>query len=101
FLSSAKPAAKVSPTLRDDELANIDITQALFPSGYKGNSDSFSPTAFTHLLQNADRLLRRLQAAYNDRTAALNELRLEKNVRDEELEEAKTRASLLKMQLQD
>lgn len=82
----------------DDEFANLDIKAALLPGG---RGDPFSPSSFKNLLQNAEGLLSRLQAAYKHRLVSFRELTAEKEAQDEELEEAQTRARHLKLQLDD
>ncbi|MCJ1248157.1 hypothetical protein MMC30_005374 [Trapelia coarctata] len=81
-----------------DELANLDIRIALQP---RGPSDPFSPSSFKNLLQHAEGLLSRLQTAYKERSTTLREVEAEKEAQAEELEEARTRAKHLKMQLDD
>lgn len=81
-----------------DELANLDIKAALQPHG---PSDPFSPSSFKNLLQHAEGLLSKLQTAYKERSTTLREVEAEKEAQAEELEEARTRAKHLKMQLDD
>ncbi|MCJ1478698.1 hypothetical protein MMC13_007379 [Lambiella insularis] len=89
-----------TPQLSDpsDELANLDVRSALLPGG---QGDPFSPSSFKNLLQNAEGLLLRMQAAYKHRTASFRELTAEKEAQEEELDEAQTRAKHLKLQLDD
>ena len=84
------------PEPADDEFLNLDITAALFPPGSSNLSDQ---EAFDALRKNADNLIRRLQAAYKQRTFALHEAMADKNEKQEELEETKTRVGHLKTQL--
>ncbi len=95
---TAAPTQHQIPAELSDELVNLDIRSALFPSG---EIDPFSPAAFKNLLTNAEGLLNKLQTAYKIRTISLYELRGEKEAQAEELEEAETRAQHLKMQLED
>jgi len=81
-----------------DKLANLDIKTALQPHG---PSDPFSPSSFKNLLQHAEGLLSKLQTAYKERSVTLREVEAEKEAQAEELEEAKTRAKHLKIQLDD
>ena len=81
-----------------DELANLDIKSALQP---RGPSDPFSPSSFKNLLQHAEGLLSRLQTAYKERSTTLREVKAEKEVQAEELEEARMKAKHLKLQLDD
>ncbi|CAK7214090.1 hypothetical protein SBRCBS47491_002027 [Sporothrix bragantina] len=83
-----------------DEFYNLDVDAALFPAGHPSDRDVFSPAAFKNLEANAQGALRRMQSAYRQRAVAHRELAAEKSVRDEELEEAETRAQHLKMQLE-
>lgn len=84
------------PEPADDELLNLDITAALFPPGSSGLNDQ---ETFSALRNNADTIIRRLQAAYKHRTFALHEAMADKTEKQEELEETKTRMEHLKMQL--
>ncbi|KAL2164200.1 hypothetical protein VTH06DRAFT_3415 [Thermothelomyces fergusii] len=90
---------------QEDELCTLDIEAALFPSSPSSPSssamrDPFSPSAFKNLHMNAVGLLTRMQAAYRSQAAALRDLRAERAAEREELEEALTRATHLKMQLE-
>ncbi|KAL3463986.1 hypothetical protein BJX64DRAFT_108649 [Aspergillus heterothallicus] len=84
------------PEPAEDEFLNLDIGAALFPSGSNGLDDQ---EAFDSLRNNAENVLRRLQAAYKQRTFALHEVLNEKTEKQEELEETKTRIGHLKIQL--
>lgn len=81
-----------------DEFLDLDINKSLFPAG---PADPFSPAAFKNLVQNAEGLLTRLQAAYKERVISLHEMTAEKETQTEELEGAETRARHLKIQLDD
>lgn len=91
-----EPAKPVLPEPADDEFLNLDITGALFPPG---SSKEYSQEAFEALQANAEKILRRLQATYKQRTFALHEVMAEKTALQEELAEARTRVQNLKMQL--
>ena len=80
----------------EDELAECDIHNALFPNGMP---DPSSAAAFKSLQQQAEMLLTRLQAAYKERASALKETLAEKEALNEETQGAETRARHLKMQL--
>ncbi|KAL4890379.1 hypothetical protein BDV59DRAFT_97508 [Aspergillus ambiguus] len=84
------------PEPAEDELLNLDINAALFPPG---NNDLSGQQAFDALRNNADNLLRQLQAAYKQRTFALHETLADKSEKQEELEETRTRVDHLKIQL--
>lgn len=85
---------------KDDELMNIDIDAALFPGGAPADGETFSPAAFKNLQMNATGLLRKFQAAYQDKAIACQELRAERDAQDDEKIEAETRTAHLKMQLE-
>lgn len=76
----------------------MNINSSLFPHG---PADPLSPHAFNDLLLNATSLLQRLQAAYNEKCAALADVAPEMDATREEAEEAATRARHLKLQLED
>ncbi|KFH44947.1 hypothetical protein ACRE_042460 [Hapsidospora chrysogenum ATCC 11550] len=84
---------------QDDDLMNLDIGSALFPTGSDG--DAFSPAAFKNLQQTATGLLNRFQAAYQQRTIAYHELKSERAAQADEQEEVETRMHHLKLQLED
>ncbi|KAI9040653.1 uncharacterized protein KD926_007869 [Aspergillus affinis] len=84
------------PEPAEDEFLNMDITAALFPPTSGGLNDQ---EAFDALRNNADSVIRRLQAAYKQRTFALHEALADKNEKQEELEETRTRVGHLKVQL--
>ena len=100
-ISSRFTSAPTSPII-DNELCNLNLEAALFPpaSPSGGDRDPFSPAAFKNLQMNALGLLTRMQSAYRDRVATVQELQSEKLAQREELEEAETRARHLKMQLE-
>ena len=84
------------PEPAEDELLNLDVNAALFPS----DSDQLEDQeAFDALRDNAGNVIRRLQAAYKERTFALHEANADKNEKQEELEETRTRVGTLKIQL--
>lgn len=86
------------PEPADDEFLNLDVSEAL----YRTNSDNLSAEeAFETLRDTADALLRRLQAAYKQRTFAHHEALADKREKQEEYEETRTRIGHLKTQLDD
>lgn len=99
FFTSKSPIPKPHqlPDVHD-EFIDLDINKALFPAG---PADPFSPAAFKNLVQNAEGLLSRLQAAYKERAITMRELAAEKDAQAEELAESETRAKHLKVQLDD
>lgn len=84
------------PEPAEDELLNLDVSAALFPSG---SSNVQEQDAFDSLRDNAERVIQQFQVAYKQRTFALHEVLNEKTERQEELEETKTRIGHLKLQL--
>lgn len=94
----AIPTQGSQPADLHDEFINLDIKKALFPAG---PADPFSPATFKNLVQNAEGLLSRMQAAYKERTISLHEMTAEKETQAEELEGTETRAKHLKIQLDD
>lgn len=84
------------PEPAEDQLLNLDVTAALFPPGSDNLKDQ---EAFDALRNNADTVIRNLQAAYKERTFALHEANADKNEKQEELEETRTRIGHLKVQL--
>ncbi|KIX10512.1 uncharacterized protein Z518_01595 [Rhinocladiella mackenziei CBS 650.93] len=81
-----------------DELAQLDIREALFPHGYP---DEFSPATFKNLQLNAEGTLCRFQQAYRDQRKSLRNVTSTKNVQADELEAAQTRNEHLKLQLEE
>ncbi|KAF2624020.1 hypothetical protein BU25DRAFT_461519 [Macroventuria anomochaeta] len=103
LLSTQKNAAVPSHTPApayhnaDDELLNLNISQALFPHG---SADPLAPSSFNDLLANAEALLSRYQKSYRQLSTALVDAQSEQSAQDDELDEAETRARHLKMQLE-
>ncbi|MCJ1320130.1 hypothetical protein MMC15_005467 [Xylographa vitiligo] len=97
---STKSTSPILPRKSEyhDEFADLDIKTSLLPGG---QTDPFSPSSFKNLLQNAEGLLSRMQAAYKQRAVSLQEITAEKEAQSEELEEAHIRAKHLKLQLDD
>lgn len=93
------PPPVPSPTYHnpEDELLNLNISQALFPHG---PVDPLAPSSFHDLLTNAEALLSRYQTSYRQLSTALNDAHSEQSAQDDELDEAETRARHLKMQLE-
>ncbi|KAI3399073.1 hypothetical protein diail_7873 [Diaporthe ilicicola] len=84
-----------------DELLNMKVEEALFPAGSQNSKDTFSPAAYKNLQQQATGLLTKMQNAYRQKAQALSELEKEREADRDELEEAETRATHLKFQLED
>ncbi|KAF2128617.1 hypothetical protein P153DRAFT_376725 [Dothidotthia symphoricarpi CBS 119687] len=93
------PPPVASPTYHnpDDELLNLNISQALFPHG---PADPLAPSSFHDLLTNAEALLARYQSSYRQLSTTLVDVQSEQSAQDDELDEAETRARHLKMQLE-
>ncbi|KAL1878946.1 hypothetical protein Plec18167_004241 [Paecilomyces lecythidis] len=100
FFGSKKQDEKAlePPEPADDEFLNLDIHAALFPPRL---SNGDPQEAFECLKANAEDVLRRLQAAYKERTFALHQVLAQKMEQQEELEEARTRVQHTKIQLDD
>ena len=99
FPSKSSLVKSTSPSSDfDDELLDMDINKALFPSG---TADPSSPAALKNLQQQAENLLSRMQSAYRERTLQVREIAAEKEALAEEALGAETRAQHLKMQLND
>lgn len=99
--SPAQPASGGGGGDSGDELSNLNLDAALFPSASPSDRDAFSPAAFKNLQTNAAGLLSKFQAAHRRQTAELRDLRWERTAQADELDEAQTRAALLKMQLEE
>jgi hypothetical protein len=84
-----------------NELLNMKVEEALFPAGPPTGKDTFSPAAYKNLQQQASGLLTKMQNAYRQKSQALSELEKEREADRDELEEAETRATHLKLQLED
>ncbi|KNG52592.1 hypothetical protein TW65_00193 [Stemphylium lycopersici] len=97
--NAVAPAPPQSPTYHnpDDDLLNLNISQALFPHG---PADPLAASSFHDLLTNAESLLSRYQTAYRQLSTALVDAQSEQSAQDDELDEAETRARHLKMQLE-
>lgn len=93
-----KEVQPAPPSSVPDEILSININNALFPHG---PADPLSPHAFNDLLLNATALLERLRIAYKLKVDFLESIRPEIEAQKEEVAEAQTRASHLKMQLED
>ncbi|KAJ5865329.1 uncharacterized protein N7529_007245 [Penicillium soppii] len=90
-----QPSKPNFPELADDEFLNLDITAALsLPE-----SDSTNDEALDALREHADQVLRRMQDAYKQRTFAMHQAMLDKNEKQGELEETRSRVDHLKTQL--
>lgn len=81
-----------------DELLNLDVETALYPS--PTDRDTFSPAAYKNLQLNAAGLLHKMQDAYRARTIAYKEIVAEREVQREEAEETELRVRSLRTQLE-
>lgn len=97
--NAAIPPPMPSPTYHnpDDELLNVNFSQALFPHGA---ADPLAPSSFHDLLTNAEALLSRYQTSYRQLSTALVDARSEQSAQEDELDESETRVRHLKMQLE-
>ncbi|KJZ72827.1 hypothetical protein HIM_07771 [Hirsutella minnesotensis 3608] len=101
-ITALKTAVSSSPSSpQDDELINLDVDAALFPTGTPADGDAFSPAAFKNLHMNATGLLRRFQIAYKQRVTTVHELKADLEAHQDEKSENETRIRHLKMQLED
>jgi hypothetical protein len=97
FTNKAQAApAKITPADSSDEFLNLEIKRALQPHG---PVDPFSPSSFKNLQQTAEGLLAKMQLAYRQKHLQVSEAKAEQEAQAEELEEAQTRATHLKTQL--
>ncbi|KAI0539046.1 hypothetical protein GGR58DRAFT_272325 [Xylaria digitata] len=89
-----------APARTNDELCDLDIEAALFPTQSSLDGDTFSPAAYKNLQINATGLLHRMQDAYRQRTIALREIQAEREAQNEEMEEMELRTRNFKNQLE-
>jgi hypothetical protein len=94
----SKPATSNKVPTVSDELMDLDIQSALFPTGFE---DDASQEGLSRLQSNAEHTIRRLKVAYQQNLRAFRDLSSEKNVLSDELEAAQTRGEHLKLQLAD
>ncbi|KAI0115334.1 hypothetical protein F4814DRAFT_440260 [Daldinia grandis] len=92
----SSPAAQ-TPQEIDDEMINMDIEAALYPSAI--DRDTFSPAAYKNLQTNAAGLLHKMQDAYRQRAATIQEMRAEREAQGEEMAETELRIRSFKSQL--
>jgi hypothetical protein len=97
FRKASQPPEKNGTDL-GDELANLDVTIALYPGG---SPTEFSPAALKNLHLNAEGILARFQKAYQENLRALRAVTSAKLVQADELEATQTRNEHLKLQLTD
>ena len=91
-------ASTASELVSADELANLNIEEALFPSG-RSNDDASA--ALQCLEINAETTIRRIQRAHEESLQTTRAAISEKSVQADELEASQTRNKHLKMQLAD
>ncbi|KAK3295659.1 uncharacterized protein B0H64DRAFT_323773 [Chaetomium fimeti] len=101
---TTSPLPSAATAHPQDELCNLNIEAALFPSSPSSPAgaarDTFSPSAFKNLHINALGLLNKMQTAYREQATALRNIQNERSAERDELEEAVTRAEHLKIQLE-
>ncbi|KAH6671524.1 hypothetical protein F5X68DRAFT_235905 [Plectosphaerella plurivora] len=86
----------------DDHLLSLNIEQALFPPASPGGSrDPFSPASYKNLEMAATSLITTYQIAYRRQRHEIRELRMDRDAKDEEMEETDMRTRHLKLQLED
>ncbi|KAJ5958565.1 uncharacterized protein N7479_005715 [Penicillium vulpinum] len=90
-----QPSRPNFPEPADDEFLNLDISAALSLPELDDTDDE----ALDALRDHADKVLRRMQEAYKQRTFAMHQALVDKNEKQEELEETRARVDHLKMQL--
>jgi hypothetical protein len=95
FFRKASQIQSPSPSDGDD-LSNLDIRDALFPSG---PPDEFSPAAFKNLQLNSEGTLRRFQTVHIEQQRNLKSLTTTRTSQADELEACQTRNEHLKFQL--
>lgn len=97
--NAAIPPPAASPTYHnpEDELLNLNISQALFPHG---PVDPLAPSSFNDLLSTAESIISRYQTSYRQLSAALVDARAEQSAQEDELDEADTRIRHIKSQLE-
>ena len=93
-----KSTTTLAPAENTEELAQLDVGDALFP---RGRPDEFSPAAFKNLELNAEGTIKRFQHAHKEQQHSLRSATSTKNIQADELEAAETRNEHLKLQLQD
>jgi hypothetical protein len=91
-----QPSKPNFPEPADDEFLNLDITAAL---SLPEPDDDANEEALDALREHADKVLRRMQDAYKQRTFAMYQAVIDKNEKQDELEETRSRVDHLKMQL--
>ncbi|ORY70076.1 uncharacterized protein BCR38DRAFT_334064 [Pseudomassariella vexata] len=95
-LTSQSPVTPLS----EEEILNLNVEAALYPSMSPSERDTFSPAAYKNLQINATGLVLKMQSAYRERTTAFQEIQAERSVEKEEAEEINMRVESLKMQLE-
>lgn len=96
FSFFSRRSTTVQPQAQPDEIADLDITEVLFPERLP---DEICPASFRILQQNAESALRLLQNAYKAQSITLKKAMSEKNIQADELEASVTRNEHLKAQL--
>ncbi|KAI1490063.1 hypothetical protein F5X96DRAFT_575483 [Biscogniauxia mediterranea] len=91
--------AQQTPLIED--VAELDVEAALFPSSNPSDRDAFSPAAFKNLQTNAVSLLHKMQDAYRRQAATIREFEAEREAQKEEMEETELRIKHFKNQLEN
>ncbi|KAI2642604.1 hypothetical protein GGS21DRAFT_498731 [Xylaria nigripes] len=104
FLTTAFTSRVTSPSQvparSDEDLCDLDIEAALSPLPPPLAGEALSPAAYKNLQMNASTLLHRMQDAYRQQTAHIQEMRAEHEAQREEVEEMKLRTLSFKSQLE-
>ncbi|KAF2218492.1 hypothetical protein BDZ85DRAFT_208008 [Elsinoe ampelina] len=96
--AQARTSSNLTTSLElTDPLLSLNIGSSLFPSG---PADPHDPASFNDLLLNATATAERLQSAYRAQAALLKQAQSERDAAAEEKDEAATRATHLKSQLE-
>ena len=88
----------LDPSDEDDELLNLDVDATLSPPAVTTPEMSHEE-ALNAVQSNAGSVVRRLQAAYRQRTSDLQKVLADKNDKQEEMEETRSLTNNLKVQL--
>ncbi|KAI0603176.1 hypothetical protein F4775DRAFT_532430 [Biscogniauxia sp. FL1348] len=103
FLASltTRLSGQAQQTPQIEDVAELDVEAALFPSSNPSDRDAFSPAAFKNLHTNAVGLLHKMQDAYRQQAATIREFEAEREAQKEEMEETELRIRHFKNQLEN
>lgn len=80
---------------------NLDIEKGLFPNGAPVEGSTFSPSSFKNLQMNATGLLSKFQAAYQQRTTEVQELKAERETEASTMNDAGEKIRQLEKKLDE